>query len=534
LQVHKYYHFFLQNLLPENEKTGNLAKGKTFTEGYTSDKDGDHLVVDIHEGEASGGDKTPPAQNQSVADLYRMAQNKKESILKRLKKDTEGTIVLVGALESLSKPLVALVRLFEGIIMPNALEVPLPMRFVFIVLTPKPSPNMDFHEVGRSFSTLMSNPKFHNVCYAIEERKELLSAINDFLDESVVLPPGDWDRNNLLSVTEINDMRRRRKQRQATSEVVAEEREEDISDEGFGGEGDPESGVIERKRSVRKEDDEKKRKKDDPMIRTNVPFGGVINDWKRRFPWYISDFVDGLNSQCLAAAIFIFFACLSGAIAFGGITATKTNNQIGIPETLVVSAVAGLLFHLFSGMPLIITGVTGPVLLFEETLFQFIQSIGLESDFLLFRVWIGIWIVVIALTVAAFQGSTLVKHFTKFTKDIFASLVALLFIYEALRKLSKIFKAHPLAVVDTYCSQEALNSTSGAPSSDAAYPNTALLSAILMFGTFFIAYFLRIFRNGKYLGRTVRSTITVLPVGSFQFIVSPISLALPKNLYHGN
>jgi len=90
--------------------------------------------------------------------MYRLAQYKKEGILKRLKKDTEGAIVLVGSLESLSKPLVALVRLAEGIIMPNALEVPLPMRFVFIVLTPKPSPNMDFHEVGRSFSTLMSNP----------------------------------------------------------------------------------------------------------------------------------------------------------------------------------------------------------------------------------------------------------------------------------------------------------------------------------------------------------------------------------------
>ncbi len=34
-------------------------------------------------------------------------------------------------------------------------------------------------------------------------------------------------------------------------------------------------------------------------------------------------------------------------------------------------------------------------------------------------------------------------------------------------------------------------------------PNTALLSAVLMFGTFFIAYFLRLFRNSKYLGRTV-------------------------------
>ena len=34
-------------------------------------------------------------------------------------------------------------------------------------------------------------------------------------------------------------------------------------------------------------------------------------------------------------------------------------------------------------------------------------------------------------------------------------------------------------------------------------PNTALLSVILTLGTFFIAYFLRIFRNSKFLGRSV-------------------------------
>ena len=37
-----------------------------------------------------------------------------------------------------------------------------------------------------------------------------------------------------------------------------------------------------------------------------------------------------------------------------------------------------------------------------------------------------------------FQGSVLVKHFTKFTKDIFASLVSLLFIFSALKKLHKV------------------------------------------------------------------------------------------------
>merc|ERR1719346_772255 len=38
-------------------------------------------------------------------------------------------------------------------------------------------------------------------------------------------------------------------------------------------------------------------------------------------------------------------------------------------------------------------------------------------------------------------------------------------------------------------------------------PNTALLSAILMFGTFFIAYFLRIFRNSQYLGKYARRAL---------------------------
>ncbi len=172
---------------------------------------------------------------------------------------------------------------------------------------------------------------------------------------------------------------------------------------------------------------------------------------------YWSDIKDGLNAQCVAATIFIYFACLSGAIAFGGITAEKTKNAIGIPETLVVSCVAGTLFHLFAGMPLIITGVTGPVLLFDEALFTFTESIGL--DFLGFRIWIGVWLAVFALLMAAFQGSTLVKHFTKFTKDIFAALIGLLFIYEALNKLGKVFRKHPLLTLDTYCYDSTHNRT---------------------------------------------------------------------------
>jgi solute carrier family 4 anion exchanger 2 len=58
---------------------------------------------------------------------------------------------------------------------------------------------------------------------------------------------------------------------------------------------------------------------DDPLRRTRVPFGGLVNDVKRRFPHYKSDIVEGFNLQCLAAAIFMYFAALSGAITFGGL-----------------------------------------------------------------------------------------------------------------------------------------------------------------------------------------------------------------------
>lgn len=61
------------------------------------------------------------------------------------------------------------------------------------------------------------------------------------------------------------------------------------------------------------------KKSDDPLERTRRPFGGLIRDVRRRYPKYLSDFKDALDSQCMAAVIFIYFAALSPAITFGGL-----------------------------------------------------------------------------------------------------------------------------------------------------------------------------------------------------------------------
>jgi len=94
------------------------------------------------------------------------------------------------------------------------------VRFVIVILTPKPSPYMDCHETGRSISTLMSNELFHNSAYGITDKEELLRAINEFLDESVVLPPGDWANEKLLSIQEIQEMRRRKKEHKEEAEQM--------------------------------------------------------------------------------------------------------------------------------------------------------------------------------------------------------------------------------------------------------------------------------------------------------------------------
>lgn len=133
--------------------------------------------------------------------------------MKRIPGGAEATTVLVGSVGFLEQPTIAFVRLAHGILMPSITEVPVPVRFMFVLLGP-PGADLDYHEVGRSISTLMANPSFHGLAYKAQDRRELLSGINEFLDDSIVLPPGDWDRQALLPFEELrakSEMIRRRK-----------------------------------------------------------------------------------------------------------------------------------------------------------------------------------------------------------------------------------------------------------------------------------------------------------------------------------
>jgi hypothetical protein len=51
-------------------------------------------------------------------------------------------------------------------------------------------------------------------------------------------------------------------------------------------------------------------------------------------------------------------------------------------------------------------------MVFDEGLYKFAKSA--EVDFLACRVWIAVWTAAIAVAVAAFQGSVVVRYYTRF------------------------------------------------------------------------------------------------------------------------
>ena len=59
---------------------------------------------------------------------------------------------------------------------------------------------------------------FQNIAYQADSRQDLLDAINDYLDDSIVLPPGNWDKNTLLPVMEMARKRALRKEKSKKKE----------------------------------------------------------------------------------------------------------------------------------------------------------------------------------------------------------------------------------------------------------------------------------------------------------------------------
>ncbi|XP_044026775.1 sodium bicarbonate cotransporter 3-like isoform X20 [Siniperca chuatsi] len=443
------------------------------------------------------------------------------NFMKKIPPGAEASNVLVGEVDFLEKPIIAFVRLSPAVLITGLTEVPVPTRFLFLLLGPH-GKGPQYHEIGRSMATLMTDEIFHDVAYKAKDRTDLLSGIDEFLDQVTVLPPGEWDPTIRIEPPKNVPSQLKRKrpsQPNGTASPGELEKEEDHH-------AGPE------------------------LQRTGRIFGGLVLDVKRKLPFYWSDIRDSLSLQCLASILFLYCACMSPVITFGGLLGEATKGNISAIESLFGASLTGVAYSLFAGQPLTILGSTGPVLVFEKILFKFCNDYGLS--YLSLRTSIGLWTAFLCLVLVATDASSLVCYITRFTEEAFAALICIIFIYEALEKLFHLGEHYPvnmhnnldnLTLYSCQCSPPAnvsdqltqeWNQTGYSPDSipwsslnvsmckilngefvgpacghhGPYIPDVLFWSIILFFTTFFLSSFLKQFKTETYFPTKVRSTIS--------------------------
>ncbi|KAE8285216.1 Electrogenic sodium bicarbonate cotransporter 1 [Larimichthys crocea] len=448
----------------------------------------------------------------------------KNKFMKKLPRDAEASNVLVGEVDFLETPFVAFVRLQQAVMLGALTEVPVPTRFLFVLLGPKGKAK-SYHEIGRAIATLMSDEVFHDIAYKAKDREDLLAGIEEFLDEVIVLPPGEWDPDIRIEPPKSLPSSDKRKNMYAGVEMP--QMNGDTPHDAGHGEGGG-HGVGEE------------------LQRTRKFCGGLVLDIKRKLPFFASDFYDALHIQSLSTILFIYLGTVTNAITFGGLLGDATENMQGVLESFLGTALTGAVFCLLAGQPLTILSSTGPVLVFERLLFNFSRDNGF--DYLEFRLWIGLWSALFCLVLVATDASFLVQYFTRFTEEGFSALISFIFIYDAFKKMINLGHYNPInsdydpnlvTQYDCHCipgnSSELLDVSPWTNSTDVSenatwstltrkqclryggtlvgetcnyVPDITLMSFILFFGTYTCSMGMKQFKTSRFFPTRVRKLIS--------------------------
>uniref|UniRef100_A0A4W5PEP0 Anion exchange protein n=1 Tax=Hucho hucho TaxID=62062 RepID=A0A4W5PEP0_9TELE len=348
----------------------------------------------------------------------------RNKFMKKIPRDAEASNVLVGEVDFLDKPFVAFVRLAQATTLGGLTEVPVPTRFLFILLGPTGKAK-SYNQIGRAIATLMVDDLFSDVAYKARDREDLIAGIDEFLDEVIVLPPGEWDPKIRIEPPKKVTSADKRKSVFSLNELG----QPNGAAGGGGGLAEDEEMPVAHELG-------------EELSIYGRFCGGLFLDIKRKIPWLLSDFYEGFHIQSISAVLFIYLGCITNAITFGGLLGDATDNYQGVMESFLGTALSGTVFCLFSGQPLIILSSTGPILIFEKLLFEFSKNNGI--DYMELRLWIGIHSCLQCFLLVATDASYIIKYMTRFTEEGFSSLISFIFISDAIKKMMGSFKYYPI------------------------------------------------------------------------------------------
>ncbi|KAH7392787.1 HCO3 transporter family-domain-containing protein [Pyrenochaeta sp. MPI-SDFR-AT-0127] len=164
-------------------------------------------------------------------------------------------------------------------------------------------------------------------------------------------------------------------------------------------------------------------------------FSGMINDIRRRAPFYWSDWKDAWDYRVIPATVYMYFANILPALAFSLDMFAKTDQSFGVNEVLLASVLASVVFSLAAAQPLVIVGVTGPITVFNYTVYDIITPRG--TNYFAFMCWIGIWSLIFHWILAVTNSCNGLRYVTRFSCDIFGFYVAFIYLQKGIQVLTR-------------------------------------------------------------------------------------------------
>nr|CAD2168459.1 unnamed protein product [Meloidogyne enterolobii] len=282
------------------------------------------------------------------------------------------------------------------------------------------------------------------------------------------------------------------------------------------------------------------------------PFRGLIEDFKMRKKHYISDYLDGLRGhrtmqKMFSSIIFLYFACLLPAIAFGVLNDDNTGGRINVRKGILAQAIGGVFFAAFGGQPMIILLTTVPLAIYIKVIYRISESLG--YDFFAMYACVGLWCQFFLVIYAATELCSLMKLATRSAEEMFSLFIAIAFAVESVRAIHTSFIDNYLSCIDpksvaqpqnfSLLNQKLLTNTT-----ELIYPqiengcnrDTFILYLLLMFGTLWVALFLYNFRKTPYLTRSRREWLADYALPASVLIMSFLGeytfFKIYKDIFH--
>ena len=183
----------------------------------------------------------------------------------------------------------------------------------------------------------------------------------------------------------------------------------------------------------------------------------IVADARARIPLYASDWQITRCSQVskiASASLFSYIAGIFPALIFGELLHVQTEGLIGIPEVLLSTGGSGIIYSILAGQPLVIVGVTGPVMMFVSVVFKLSSTLG--APFVPWLGWVAVWSGLMHILLAVTGAAQAVRYVTAFSGEVFGFFISVSYIYDALAALlDPLFRTYDVPLAGSELPHEA-------------------------------------------------------------------------------